>query len=163
MKIINWLKENKFQTALIALLTVTFIFMSFNNRENLLGTNKAEANVAMADTFTGVQVQEKVVTIFSSKYCPHCHDLKAFLNSDLKKSYPDVKFVIYEVQDEGVIPLFKEYLTKADMDPNFIANPMTFINGEAIVGFNNPEGVGVQIKETIEKHFYNGKEIVKKK
>jgi thiol-disulfide isomerase/thioredoxin len=79
-------------------------------------------------------LKEVVVYFFRGKGCPHCEEEKLFLN-ELKKKYPDMKIIDYEVwynkQNAALLAkMAKAYNMKAS------GVPVTFIGENAFIGFS---------------------------
>ncbi|MCT4575639.1 MAG: hypothetical protein N4A43_05275 [Alphaproteobacteria bacterium] len=149
---INWIKQNKFQSVVLAVLTALFIFLVTQNQATLLSSNNIEEQTSIQEV---EQNSSQVVKIFESPYCPHCHDLKDFVESELKQKYPTVVFNSHDITKDVELARFKEHMMMAGHNPSRLGTPTIFINEETIIGFDNPQGVGKKIEEAIDKAFFS--------
>ena len=131
-KIINWIKEDKFRSLMLAFLTCLFVYLMVINQTTLLNSDKSieTARTEVVATPTSIAAEDQVVKIFHSPYCPHCHELNKFLESDLKDRYPTVTFEMHDITEKGETELFQEYLIMAGLDPNKLGTPTVFIGDD---------------------------------
>lgn len=103
------------------------------------------AGILMSPVFA----QEKLptITLFHGEECPHCVAERAFL-SDLKKEYPGLEVVEYEVwHNDANQKIFKEKATELGIKQ--LAVPLTIIGDKYLLGFDKPENSGEKIKEML--------------
>ncbi len=107
--------------------------------------------------FSGIkQVDAQKIPIlefFYSETCPHCHDEIRWF-PQLEKKFPDLEIRKYEITLNSSNAIFLEKRL-ADVGMDFPGVPITFIENEVIIGFDNAKGIGQDIVETVDKHFYN--------
>lgn len=146
---INWIKQNRFKTALLALLTALFIFLAATEQ------NKTESTTTYQSEITESVAQKKhSVKIFFSQYCPHCHKLDAFVKSDLLDKYPTVDFEMHDIGKTKERNLLKTMMSGAGLDPNRIGTPTMFIGEDYQIGFGSPETTGQEIIQKIDSNFF---------
>jgi len=90
------------------------------------------------------------LNFFYSTTCPHCIAEQAFLDK-IEAKYPEVKVNRYPITDSNAQGLLKELLEKHNAGKYFGAVPMNFVGEDFIPGFDNDEGVGKQIENSIQR------------
>lgn len=96
-------------------------------------------------SFVFAETNLPTITVFYSKDCPHCHDELYFLEN-LKKEIPNLEIIELEVKyNEKNREVFIETLKKFDI--NTLVVPLTIVGDKYLLGFDNPENAGEQIKE----------------
>lgn len=109
-----------------------------------------------ATIFTPVFAQENPpangleINFFYSKTCPHCIAEQGFLD-DLETKYPEIKVNRYLITDLSAQTLLKELLKKHNAEKYFGAVPMNFVGEDFIPGFDNANGIGKKIEESIQE------------
>src|SRR3989338_204629 len=100
-------------------------------------------------SFAQEQKEEKTeIILFYSKDCPHCHEEIVFLNKLMSK-YP-IELKLYEVKyNRENLDYFIKFAKEHNIEANTV--PLTFINGEIIIGFRDEETTGKQIERLILK------------
>lgn len=117
-------------------LTITFLF-------SFLSLNSQNRNTYAQEQHT-VQIH-----LFYGEGCPHCEKEKEFLQS-IKEEYPQIEIYEYEVYyNRDNQTLFTQVIDYFDID--IAGVPILVIGDQYIVGYNNAETTGEQIKEEIEK------------
>ncbi len=94
--------------------------------------------------------KEVKVDFFYSEKCPHCQAEEKFLD-EMATKYPQIKINRYSVSDQGNVERLKNLCKECKADQYFGLVPMTFVDEEFILGFDNSEGVGKKIEDTIRK------------
>ena len=94
------------------------------------------------------------IDFFYSKTCPHCIAEQTFLDK-IEKKYPEVKVNRYPITDLNAQQLLKDLLAKYGAEKYFGAVPMNFVGEDFIPGFDNDEGVGKQIENSIQRQLAN--------
>jgi glutaredoxin-related protein len=88
------------------------------------------------------------VNFFYSETCPHCIAEQRFLDK-IEKKYLDVKIVRHPVSQthcrEIMIDLCKEY----NLEKYIGVVPLTFVGNEFFLGFDNENGIGRKIEDSI--------------
>lgn len=87
------------------------------------------------------------INFFYSKYCPHCHEEKPFLEI-LAKKYPQIELKEYEVSlSPDNQKIFEEFCQKYKADCAGV--PVTFINDKYIIGYENENTTGKEIEDIV--------------
>ena len=149
---INWIKQNKFRTTMLAVLTVLFISLMSANQETLLNSDGS-----IQSTQETAITQENVIDVFHSPYCPHCHELNDFIKSDLKDKYPTVTFAMHDITNPAEEKLFRQSLSDAGLDANKLGTPTVFVGEDHLIGFRSPETTGQTLIKMIDKNFFSAK------
>lgn len=90
------------------------------------------------------------VLFFYSPTCPHCISENHFLD-DIEDKYPDVVFNRYSVRDEGTYDLLREITPKYGAEKYVGLVPITFVGEDYFLGFDDAQGVGAEIEESIQR------------
>jgi len=95
------------------------------------------------------EIEERIeIYFFYSQGCPHCADEEEFLDV-IGEKYPQIIVYRYDsVSPEG-IELMKQLCTESMVEKYIGLVPMTFIDGEFILGFDNNDGIGKKIENII--------------
>ncbi len=102
-----------------------------------------------------VSAQDNIkMYFFYGDGCPHCATEKKFLDK-LEQKYPQLEVIKYETyynkeNADLFVKLSEACNTKA------MGVPTTFIGEEAIVGFDNDEGIGLRIENAVRRCIANG-------
>jgi len=96
------------------------------------------------------------INFFYSKTCPHCIAEQTFLDK-IEKKYPEVKVNRYLINDSSSQELLKDLLEKHNAEKYFGAVPMNFVGEDFMPGFDNDEGIGKQIEDSIQRQLENPK------
>ncbi|MFO7806874.1 MAG: hypothetical protein R6V40_00415 [Candidatus Moraniibacteriota bacterium] len=89
--------------------------------------------------------REARLFFFYSESCPHCAAEEKFLD-DIKDDHPNLKIYDFSVSSKEGSELFN----RVAQEHNVRGVPVTIIGDEAIVGFDNAEGIGERIENKIE-------------
>ncbi|MEX1014022.1 MAG: hypothetical protein WDZ80_02575 [Candidatus Paceibacterota bacterium] len=102
------------------------------------------------------------VHFFYSPTCPHCHDEALFLDQ-IEEKYPEINIERYNVGDIRNHDLLKSLAEEHDAERFLGSVPMTFIGEDFFLGFDNAEGIGKDIENSIKKQIgdENQKEVEK--
>jgi cytochrome c biogenesis protein CcdA len=88
------------------------------------------------------------IFFFHSDSCPHCKDEEEFLE-DLEKKYPNIEIHGFEVSSDFKSQnLFEQAIKKFDLAGGI---PLTIIDDQPIVGFDNAKGLGKKIEDKVKK------------
>jgi len=164
---INWIKNNKFRAVLLFVLTCIFVYMIKTSPNSVFteeGLNVSQQNVVVNSSAPSEVNSQNIVKIFYSPYCPHCHHLDNFIESNLKDKYPTVIFEKHNVLESSERDLFAKMMSDAGLDPTRLGTPTVFLGDDHIIGFRDAETTGKQLIKLIDKNFFDGsKEESKKK
>lgn len=94
---------------------------------------------------------EGEVIFFYHPNCPHCKEQKPF-NDELKKKFPDVKWVEYDVTKPGTREIMLEYAKKHDVDPSRLGVPFTIFGDIYFLGFDTAETSGTFIEKAMQDY-----------
>jgi len=90
------------------------------------------------------------INFFYSETCPHCIDEQKFLDG-LEEKYPEVKINRHPISQthcqETLIDLCKKY----NLERYIGLVPLTFVGEEFFLGFDNSNGIGKKIEESIQR------------
>ncbi len=103
------------------------------------------------------QYSDLEIYFFYSQTCPHCAAEEAFLDN-IEQNYPEIRIYRYSIEDSETHLLLKELAKKYDVERYIGLVPMTFVGDDFFLGFDNPDKIGKQIKESIEKQIKNSSE-----
>lgn len=95
--------------------------------------------------------KEVKVDFFYSEKCPHCQAEQKFLD-EMAVKYPQIKISRYSVSDQNNVERLKNLCKECKADQYFGLVPMTFVDEEFILGFDNNESVGKKIEDKIREH-----------
>jgi len=102
------------------------------------------------------------INFFYSQTCLHCLAEQKFLDS-IEKKYPGVKVNRYLVSDSESKKLLADLLTKHDAQMYAGLVPITFVGEDLILGFDNNNGIGKRIEQSIERQLKDLKPITEEK
>jgi len=93
---------------------------------------------------------EKKIEIyfFYSQSCPHCADEEEFLDA-MEKKYSQIIVYRYLDRDPQGLKLMKQLCEDCMVEKYIGLVPMTFVDGEFFLGFDNKDGVGIKIENAI--------------
>lgn len=87
------------------------------------------------------------INFFYSKYCPHCHKEKPFLEN-LTKKYPEIELKEYEISSSKENQkVFEEFCQKYKTD--CMGVPVTFINDKYVIGYGDESTTGKEIENIV--------------
>lgn len=90
------------------------------------------------------------INFFYSETCLHCDAEQEFLNI-IEEKYPKVKINRHPISQaqcrEELIDLCREY----DLEKYIGLVPVTFVEEEFFLGFDNPQGIGKEIEDSIQR------------
>ena len=93
--------------------------------------------------------QNKIeVLFFYSPTCPHCRAEEPFLDS-LEKKYPQLDVQRYIASDHKNQELLYQLLVERKAMEYFGSVPVTFIGEELFLGFDNADGIGKKMENSI--------------
>lgn len=90
------------------------------------------------------------ISFFYSTTCPHCRAEHPFLDN-LEVKYPELKVSRYLAQEPKNQELLQKLLIERGAEQYFGSVPITFVGSEVFLGFDNADGVGKAIVDSIEK------------
>jgi len=91
---------------------------------------------------------------FYSKTCPHCAVEEKFLDK-MEVKYPDLGILRYLNTDQSKQELLKSLLDKVSAGRYLGLVPLTFIQDEFFLGFDNDQGMGSKIESAIKNAILN--------
>ena len=91
---------------------------------------------------------------FYSKTCPHCTAEEKFLDK-IEVKYPDLEILRYLNTDQSKQELLKSLLDKVNAGRYFGLVPLTFVQDEFFLGFDNDQGMGSKIESAIKSAISN--------
>jgi glutaredoxin-related protein len=91
---------------------------------------------------------------FYSKTCPHCTAEEKFLDK-MEIKYPDLEILRYLNTDQSKQELLKSLLEKSGAERYLGLVPLTFVQDEFFLGFDNDQGVGGKIELAIKSAISN--------
>lgn len=87
------------------------------------------------------------VHFFYSSTCPHCKAQMPF-NEKLVKKYPDIVIIPHSTENPDEVRLMEKMSMERGDDG--LGVPKTFVGNRTITGFDNENGIGLQIMRAIE-------------
>ncbi len=90
------------------------------------------------------------INFFYSETCVHCKAENTFLDK-IEPNYPEVKINRYLITDTTHRQLLIDSVKKHNAEKYLGAVPMTFVGEDFFLGFDNENGIGKQIVNSIEK------------
>ncbi len=90
------------------------------------------------------------VYFFHSLTCPHCRNEGLFLN-EMQEKYPEISVFRYEVSNKENIDLMKVMAREHGAESVLGGVPLTFVNDEYFIGYDNYKNTGVKIENEIRK------------
>lgn len=119
---------------IIVLLFLFFIFFGFNNLNFCFAAEYVEIN------------------FFYSDRCPHCATEKIFLEK-IKTKYPEVKINYRSMTDPASLEVFKKLCERCPEAEKYLGLvPLTFVEDDFFPGFDNEQGIGKKIENSIQRH-----------
>ncbi|MFA6437130.1 MAG: hypothetical protein WC242_03120 [Candidatus Paceibacterota bacterium] len=101
------------------------------------------------------EVKEKTqLFFFYSKTCPHCAAEEKFLDK-MEVKYPDLEILRYLNTDQSKQELLKSLLDKISAERYLGLVPLTFVQDEFFLGFDNDQGMGSKIESAIKNAILN--------
>jgi hypothetical protein len=94
------------------------------------------------------------IYFFYSDTCPHCKAEKAFLDT-IQGKYPQAEITRYLESDTSHRKLLADLLTKHDAQQYTGLVPLTFVGEDFFAGFDNPDGIGKKIEDSIIRQLGN--------
>lgn len=133
-KLIQLMKNHKFQVILIAILLLLFIFMM--SRDN-----------AAAPEVTD---RENTVIVFYQPGCHACQRQEEYIEKVLKEKHPEVKFEYHDITKQKEYELVQAYFQKFGLNAEQLGTPATFTADSYMIGYESDETSGKQIQSMIE-------------
>jgi len=92
------------------------------------------------------------IDFFFKQGCPHCQDEEVFLRV-LEDQYKDqIKINGYSVLDSNGVKVLKDLCQKYNIEKCLGVVPVTFVESDFFLGFDNQKGVGLDIENAIKKN-----------
>lgn len=113
------------------------LFLIFSGFSNVFGQENPPAG--------GLEID-----FFYNEICPYCADEEKFLD-DIEKKYPEIKVNRYIAADSSNQKLLIDLLKKHDAERYLGLVPLTFVGEEFFLGFDNSDGIGKKIEESIQR------------
>lgn len=119
---------------IIILPILFFIFFGLNNLNFCFASGYVEIN------------------FFYSDRCPHCAAEKIFLEK-IKTKYPEVKINYLLATEPASFEVFKQLCQKGvDAEKYLGLVPLTFVEDDFFPGFDDEQGIGKSIEDSIQNH-----------
>ncbi len=99
---------------------------------------------------TSVEGNTLEIHFFYSQSCPHCVKEEFFLN-DIEKEYSQVEINRYPIEDSSTHELLFELAEKHNAERYLGSVPMTFVEEDFFLGFDNRNGIGEKIENSIKR------------
>ncbi|MBU0731831.1 hypothetical protein KKC88_03045 [Patescibacteria group bacterium] len=96
-----------------------------------------------------VAAQEQMnIYLFHGDGCPHCAELKAYIENQLIPEYPEVNLIEYEVwYDQNNASFYLEFAEAYGIDPGSV--PKLFIGDKVVEGYLSETSTGTEIENHI--------------
>jgi len=94
------------------------------------------------------------IYFFYSDTCPHCKAENAFLDT-IQGKYSQVEIIRYLESDTSHRKLLADLLTQHDAQQYTGLVPLTFVGDDFLAGFDNPDGIGKKIEDSIVRQLEN--------
>lgn len=93
---------------------------------------------------------ELEINFFYSETCSHCAAEHKFLDN-IEEKYPEVKVIRHPVSETHCRETLIDFCRKYDLEKYIGLVPITFVGEEFFLGFDNAEGIGKEIEESIQR------------
>jgi len=143
MSFLTTFKQEKFKYFLIISLLLVFLF--------LIPRNNSLKNVSLDKN---LKIEQEVMYIFVQKGCAYCVKVEKFLDG-IQDDYPNIKFEYHDLAYNQSTKLLFQFIAQLDIDKRKIGTPIIVSGDRYIIGYDNEENKGKQIKDLLEKR--NGK------
>jgi len=90
------------------------------------------------------------IDFFYSETCPHCIDEQKFLDG-IESEMSDVVINRYSISDADTLAIMERLIVRHNAERYRGLVPLTFVGDDYFVGFDNEDGVGLQIIESYER------------
>lgn len=94
------------------------------------------------------------VNFFYSETCPHCKAENIFLDK-IEPDYPDVKFNRHLISQASCRKELVDFCNKYNLEQYIGLVPLTFVGDEFFPGFDDENGTGKQIEDSIKRQIGN--------
>lgn len=88
------------------------------------------------------------INFFYKEECPHCQAEEKFLNK-IEKKYPQIKINRYSVLGKENYEILEKMAKEKGADQYIGLVPLTFVEDEYFIGFDNENGIGENIERAI--------------
>ncbi len=147
----EWIKNNRFQLILVLLLLTLFVFMAVKSSENLFVSERAP--VSIQDEKQTRQLQKsKTVEMFHHPNCHSCQEQIRFIQNELRKKYPDVRFNYHDITISEENELMRKYYEQYGINPENRFTPSTFIAQNYLIGYEGDDKSGKQLEIMIKSN-----------
>lgn len=93
--------------------------------------------------------EEKIeIHFFRTATCSHCIAENKFLD-DVEDKYPGVDIFRYPLEEEENVGILKDFIRRHDAERYLGVVPLTFVGDDFFVGFDDVDGVGRKIENSI--------------
>jgi len=110
---------------------------------------------ALADASAENSVETKLeINFFYSETCIHCKAENAFLDK-IEVKYPNVKFNRHSISEADCRKELIDFCNKYNLEQYIGLVPLTLVGEEFFPGFDNENGVGKKIEDSITRQMEN--------
>ena len=85
-------------------------------------------------------IPSDALVVFTKTGCPHCHHAMAFIDTTVRRDYPDLKIEILNVDKEENLNKLKALIHRHHINPKRAGTPMILINGQVLIGWDERRG-----------------------
>ena len=101
--------------------------------------------------FSNVLAKDSLeINFFYSEVCPHCAAGEKFLD-EIEKEYSNIKINRYLATDSDAKKLLIDLAREHGVEQYIGLVPLTFVGDDFFLGFDNDNGIGKKIKDSIER------------
>ncbi len=130
------IKEDRFKSWFLIILTALFIFMS------VFSGDVVEVDKAISDNVTNT------AHVFYHPDCSHCHREFKFLDT-IKGEYPNLQIIKHNISDNEELQNMVSYADKLGVERKTIGTPFFIINDSHLIGFTDAETSGKRLVSMI--------------
>ncbi|MFH1841455.1 MAG: hypothetical protein ABH800_01715 [Candidatus Nealsonbacteria bacterium] len=102
------------------------------------------------------------IDFFYSSNCTHCQAEQKFLDG-MEKKYPEVIINRYLINNPANQEILINMCKECDVEEYIGLVPLTFVEKEFFPGFDNSEGIGKKIEDSINKHLKESNQVQEEK
>jgi glutaredoxin len=139
MNFLATLKQEKFKYCLIVILLGVFLVLFPRS----LSIDKINLD-------KNLKIESNVFYVFVQQYCSHCDKVKDFLNK-IENNYPDIKFEYHDLANSESRVLLFQFVAQLNIDMKNLGTPLIVSGDKYIIGFDNAQSQGLEIKALLTK------------